>query len=700
MFAAATVLLAGATLPPALWAAGGAGQPPGASEQAEARRLIEAGEAVAAVESAFGALRLSERFAPEDWSDLAPEAGIVLDEFTGAATAAYRRQRAGYRLTLGDALAAAGDAEGAATEYERASALDPRPETWRRLADLPHLPPRRRVRFLLRSWAASQRDRPAVLDLLRATGAFRTEDGLAAALDRFRFRAPGAFRRGAPEGLAPETAPFLPLTLAVEGGAWSSARSFSEGRSLLLYYPAAGCPLCGEVVADLQVALRNRAVDLIAAARDPDLPILIRIAQLTGAGLFQPEPQTAADRSGLAPRPVGHVVRRDTVAFRPGAEDDEALWLAARSGLSVWRLPLDRNDSVRRAVGAVFRFLDDSPVAGGQDPLVEIPADPEGMMAALALLEAGGEPLADLEDRLLDAVRTRLRGAADAEALATRLLRAASALTVGDAARRRLLTGLVPEFGERLLEAARLLDDGVVRALPGGRLRVAVGPAAAAENVIAVQREYEGRDEERLVLAAVVRPGGGGEVRGLDLSAGRATAVLARNGGFVFLRRPEGEDESCAAWGPPEGPLTEHCPATMSRGEVVARRRQLVDGPDDRTDDRPDRGPDDGETPDAPHYFVRQDGGPSPPEVEALTEGLAAFAAGDLAAAEAAFHRSAAAAGPGSPIDRAAVRYNLARITEARGDRGAALSALLAIGDATFQPVVDRALRRLYQARD
>ena len=384
-------------------------QPPGSSEHAEARRLLDAGEGEAAVRTAFEALARSEEFSPPEWSQEVPEGRIVLDEFTGAATAVYRLRRAAYRATLGDALAATGDAEGAAREYRRAVALDPRPETWRRLADLPGMPLAERVDALLRSWARSGGSDREALDLLRESGAFRTENGLAAALDRFRFRAPEASRRRAPEGTSPYEAPFPDLTLAVEGGAWSSQRSFSEGRSLLLYFPEEGCPRCGEVVDELQTALRGQRVDLIAAVPDTDLAILMRIAELTGAGLFQPEPQTASARSALRPRPIGHVVRRDTVAFRPEGDNAETLWLAARAGLSVWRISVDPGASVRRTLNAVFRFLDDSPVEGGDASLVDVPDDPEDMIEILRRLEAGPEPVRDIEDRLLNAVRAALR---------------------------------------------------------------------------------------------------------------------------------------------------------------------------------------------------------------------------------------------------------------------------------------------------
>lgn len=653
-------------------------QAPGSGEHAEARRLLEAGDGEAAVETAFAAITASDEFTPTDWSQEVPEGRIVLDEFTGAANAAYRLRRAAYRVTLGDALAATGDAERAAREYRRAVALDPRPEAWRRLADLPGTPLSTRVDGLLRSWARSGGADRETLRLLGDSGAFRTEDGLAAAVDRFRFRAPETSRRRAPEEASPYEAAFPTLTLAVEGGAWSSERSFSEGRSLLLYFPAEGCPRCGEVIDDLQGALRGQGVDLIAAVPDTDLAIMQRIAELTGAGLFQPEPQTASARSALRPRPIGHVVRRDTVGFRPAGDHGETLWLAARSGLSVWRLALESGTSVRRSLDGLLRFLDDSPVEGGDGALVDVPDDPEGMVELLRRLEAGGEPVRDIEERLSNAVRTTLRSSSDPAARGIALLRAASELEAGDAARLAMLTRIVPRFGERLLRAAQEMDPGVVRAVPGGRMRV-----ASIEDSFVIQRDYEADGGAPLVLSAMVRPGDPGELMVLEIVPGHAVSASAGDGGLVFVRKRPDEGP-CLAWGPREGPFQEDCAAELYRGAVAVSRSQLVGGSGSGQ----------------PGYRLRVDGGPEAPEVSALTEGLSAFAAAEMDAAGAAFTRTAEAIGPGSPLDKAAVRFNLAMVAEAKGDREGALAALQAIGDATFPGVLEEAIRRLYRTGD
>ena len=69
-------------------------QPPGSSEHAEARRLLDAGDGDAAVKSAFDAVTRSDNFSPPEWSQEVPEGRIVLDEFTGAASAVYRLRRA------------------------------------------------------------------------------------------------------------------------------------------------------------------------------------------------------------------------------------------------------------------------------------------------------------------------------------------------------------------------------------------------------------------------------------------------------------------------------------------------------------------------------------------------------------------------------------------------------------------------------
>ena len=661
----------------AVWAAAasaGWAQVPGSAEHVEARRLLEVGDGEGALESAFAAVTRSDHFEPTDWSQEIPEGRIVLDEFTGAANAAYRLRRAAYRVTLGDALAATGDATGAAREYRRAIALDPRAETWRRVADLPGTPLAGRVDALLRSWARSGGSDREALELLRGTGAFRTENGLAAALDRFRFRAPETSRRRPPEGTTPYEGTFPSLSLAVEGGIWSSERSFGEGRPLVLYFPADGCPRCGEVLDELQNALRGQPADVIAAVSDADLAILNRIAGLTGAGFFVPEPQSASARSRIRERPIGHVVRRDTVDFRPGADTGGTLWLAARAGLSVWRLPLG-GGSVRRDLTALFRFLDDSPVEGSGAPLVEVPDDPGAMLGVLRRLAAGAEPVGDIEDRLLNAVRATLRAASDPAARGVSLLRAASGLAAGDAARLALLTRVVPRFGERLLQAAQALDADVVRAVPGGRVRV----AAVGESFV-IQRDYEGADGAALVLSAVVRPGDPGELEVLEIVPGRAVSVTTREEGLVFVReQPDGE--ACLAWGPPGGPFEEDCAADFHDGAVVLSRNQLAGG----------------NAPGGPRYFVRVDSGPESPEVTALTEGLAAFAAGELAAAGAIFTRAAGAIGPGSPLDMAAIRFNLALLAEAQGDRQEALATLQAIGDATFPGVLEEAIRRLYR---
>ena len=508
-----------------------------------------------------------------------------------------------------------------------------------------------------------------------ATGAFRTENGLAAALDRFRFRAPETSRRRPPEGTTPYDGVFPSQSLAVEGGIWSSERSFGEGRPLVLYFPADGCPRCGEVLDELQSALRGQPADVIAAVSDADLAILTRIAGLTGGGFFMPEPQSAAARAGIRDRPIGHVVRRDTVDFRPDGDTGGTLWLAARAGLSVWRLPLG-GGSVRRDLTALFRFLDDSPVEGSDAPLVEVPDDAEGMIEVLRRLAAGAEPVRDIEDRLLNAVRTGLRGTSDPAARGVSLLRAASGLEAGDAARLALLARIVPRFGERLLQAAQALDGDVVRAVPNGRLR-----AAAVGESFVIQRDYEGADGAALVLSAAVRPGDPGELEVLEIVPGRALSVTARDEGLVFAReRPDGE--ACLAWGPTAGPFEENCTAAFREGAVVLSRSQLPGGNDA------------GE----PSYRLRIDGGPEAAEVTALTEGLAAFAAGEVEAAATAFTRASEAIGPGSPLDMAAIRFNLALVAEAHGDREEALAALQAIGDATFPGVLEEAIRRLYRA--
>lgn len=689
------------------------GQVPGAAHHAEARARLEAGDFPGAVESAAQALRESREFSPQAWGGAAPEGNLVLDDFRGAATAAYRARRIEYRAALAEALAGAGDPRGAAAEYRRTAALDPRPEFFRRLAELPGTGPAERLRLLFRAFAAAAApERGAILEELRGSGAFRTENGLAAALDRFRFDAPDAFRGRRPAGLELRESRFPALTLAVEGGAYSTERSFAEGRALLLYFPGPGCPRCSEVIADLQRALRHRRVDLILPVRDADLPIVGRIAELTGAGLFVPEPHTAAGRSALTPRPVGHVARRDALAFDPGPDAEETLWFAARAGLSVLRAPLGEEASARRLVAALLRFLDDSPVAapgdtdaGDGQPPAPPPERPEALIAALHRREAGPEPVADAESALLRAVRRALREARGPEERATGLLVRLAEVRGAAATKLHLLTALVPRFGARMLEAAQTLDPEITRTVPEGRIAVAAEIGADGDRNaspgFALARRYERADGTGVLFFAVVRPGGvpsgapgsdNGEVRGLLVVPGREGGGVARPDGFAFSWTEDGGADDggrCAAWGPPEPPLGRRCPAVVAPdGSVSLRTSQLVSNPDAPP----------GESGSAPALLRRLDGGPEPPEAALLRRGLEAHAAGEFESAEEAFRGALDAIGPGSPVDEAAVRYDLALTLAAQGEREAALSMLLALGDASFAPAVEAAVRRLYRS--
>ena len=666
---------------------------PGAEEHAAARRRLDAGDFAGAVESAFDALLRSREFAPEDWGGEAPEGNLVLDDFAGAAAAAYRAARHAYRATLAAALAGAGDFAGAEAEYRRLIALDSRSEHLGKLADLPGVPPEERVRLLLRAWAsAPPAERGTALERLQRSGAFRAANGLAAALDRFRLEDPDASRGRPPEGLELRSTPFPPLTIAVEGGAYSTERSFGEGRSLLLYFPGRGCPRCGELIGDLQVALRERRVDVVFAAQDAELPLLRRAAELTGAGLFQPEPHTAAGRSALTPRPVAHVARRAALDFRPGRDAEETLWLAARGGLTVLRVRLGDRDSPRRLVAALFDFLDDSPVAGRPEPLSSAPEDsdtPESLIEALLRLEAGGEPLADLERTLLGSVRRRVRQDAEPAEFARRLLASAAGLRGSTGTKLRLLGAMAPEFGTRSLEAAQARDALVIGPASGGAVAVAVG-RGAGEGWSAALREYERYGGGRRVLAVATREvsgGGPGIVRALDLFAGRVGRAAAREDGFAFSWREGPDRTSCAAWGPPTGPLERLCPAEIgSDGEVFVRTPQLIAFPGES------------EPPAAePEVLLRADGGADEPEAALLGAGREAAAAGDLAAAETAFREALEAIGPGSPVDAAAVRYDLAVVRAARGERDEALARLLALGDASFPATLERTVARLYR---
>ncbi len=612
------------------------------------------------VRRAFQALEESRRFTPEAWAPETPEGRLVLDELTASARTLYRRHRAAGRATLGKALAAAGDSRGAAVELRRSAALDPQPETFRALAALPNLPLAERVDAFLFAWSAGG---ALPQQELAATGAFPHADSMLAAVERFRLRN-AADRLRIPESLTLEGFPFPEWTLAVRGGVHSSARSFSEGRWLLLYQPEAGCLRCGEALEDLQRITRGRGVDVIVAVEDPDLPLAARIAELAGAGFFEPEPQSASARARIGGRPIAHLVRRATLPPRL-ERDAGSIRIAARSGYLVLRAPLDDDEPPRRALQSVFRLLDDPPFPGGTEPLAS-PADtPEALIDAIGAFEALGHPTRAFEERLAAAVGRSLP-----EARAAELLEHASRLRGGALARRRLLEALAPRVGDRLLEAARALDPEILRAAPGGAFA-----AAVAGDVLGLQVAYERQDGSRALLHAALTPGT--SPAALQIASGTAGGVgVHAPGGFQFSH------DDCVSWGPASGPLTTHCPASRRDGGVVARVGQLAGEPG-----RP------------PFLWRWVDGGPEADDTDGATErllaGLDAFARSEYETAAAMFE--SAIPGPGSPVDDAARRYNLAATQALLGDREGARARLEAIGDATFAPLVERAIRDLYR---
>ncbi len=606
----------------------------------------------APVERAWAAIEESNRFVPEEWAGETPEGRIVLDELTTAARATYRSRRAGFRATLGRALAEAGRPEAALIELRRAAALAPNPETFEAIAALPGLPIAERVEALLLGWRAGGGRDPSIRDALAATGAFPHADAMAAAVERFRFGGPERDRLRIPDAVALGEFPFPEMSLAVSGGVWSSRRSFGEGRVVVVYLPRAGCGRCGEVLDGLQTMLRTRGADVIAAVEDADLPLVTRIAELAGAGFFQPEPQVASTRARIGGRPIAHVVRRAVVP--PEFDEEGTLWVATRSGFLVFRAPLGE-DPVRRSVGPLLRLFDEPPFPGGAKPLAGPPDDAEGLIRAIAPLEALGNPVGALEERLAEAVRRELRTGGDPMALLER----ASAIRAGDLARRRLLSARFPRIGDRLLEAAQGLDPTILRASASGLLRTAVGDGS-----VGLQRAYEREDGSVVLLHATV--GADGAAQALEVVPGPAGGVVRAEDGFRFAHG------ACVSWGETA------CPAQLRGSAVVVRLSQLVTEGD------------------APMIQRRVDGGSEDEAVAALLRGLDAFAEGRWEDAARAFE--AAVPGPGSPVEEAARRYNLATTLARLGDRDAALGMLEEIGDATFHPLVESAVRELYRA--
>ncbi len=647
-----------------------AAQPPGAAFHAEAVRLLSEGESRAAVRSAWEALEESRRFTPEAWAAETPEGRIVLDELTATARATYRRERAAWRVTLGKALAAAGDSPEAAVELRRAAARDPQPEAWRALAELADLPLAERVDALLMAWRAGGSRDASLREELAATGAFPHADSMVAAVERFRLLGPETDRLRIPARVTVDDIPFPELSLAVRGGVYSSARSFGEGRWLVVYQPETGCLRCGEVVDDLLGMVRGRGVDVIVAVEDGDLPLTTRVAELAGAGFFEPEPQAASARARIAGRPIAHVVRRATLPPSLREEAAGTVRLAARSGYLVLRAPLDE-EPLRRTLQPVFRLLDDPPFPGGAEPLAPPAGDAGALIDAIGAFESLGHPTEVLEERLAAAVRGVLREARDPHGRAAELLERASRIRKGSLARRRLLGTLAPRVGDRLLAAARAMDPGILRAAPDGMLLVAV-----ASGRIGLQRQYERQDGSVVLLHATMVPGE--PVIALEVVAGAAGGVGAYPGGFQFAHG------ACVSWGPATGPLEARCPASRRHGAVVVRAGQLVDSPLVAKTGIEE-----------PFLWRRVDGESDDEATESLLAGLAAFARSRFEDAAARF--ASVRPGPGSPVDDAALRYNLATTRAVLGDREGALGLLEGIGDSTFTPLVERLVRELYR---
>ncbi len=634
-------------------------EPPGQEAHAEAERLLAAGEAESAVQSAFEAIQESRRFLPEDWGIETPEGRIVLDEFRAAARARYRTGRARYRATLGRALGAAGNFRGARAELRRSVALDPQPDAYRAIAELPGLPLAERVDALLLGWSAGGRRDGSLREALAATGGFPHADAMVAAVERFRLKSPEADRLRIPPQVVTGDVPFPELSLAVRGGVYASTRSFREGRILILALADDGCGRCSDLVEDLQTTLRGRGVDAIVAVGDEDLPLLTRIAELAGAGFFQPEPQAASARARIGGRPIAHVVRRANLpeALREAAPG--TLWVVARSGFLTLRAE-QGEAPVRRILEPLLRFLDDPPFPGGTEPLSS--PDEETLTETIRAFEALGHPTGAFEEQLATAVRDALRIARDPAERALELLDETSVIRGGNLARLRLLDALIPRIGDRLLEAARERDPAILRARRDGTLLVAV-----AEGRVGIQRQYEREDESVVLLHGLLD--GDGSVRALGVAAGEARGVTAHESGFRFAHA------ECVSWGGET--LATRCPASLRDGAVVVETRQLVGSPVA-----------------GPVLWRRVDGGPENETVETLLAGLEAFASGSFEEAAELFAN--AEPEPGSPVDDAAIRYNLATTRALLGEREEALAMLEAIGDATFAPLVQSAARALY----
>lgn len=650
-------------------------QSPGDTAYQAAVDELAADDAVAAEASARAALAESLAFIPEREMEERPEKGILFDEMILAARRSYRARRVNYFRVLGDALAAQERWRASRKAYSRAAAMQPNAELFLLMADDADLSIEERVDYLLDAYLTTGADRAHVESLLLATGAFRSRNALKASLDDRRF--PELQREFPDLELVPGA--FPRLQTVTDAGTLNTAELYRLGSLLLVYVPVDACAHCSEQLDGItrpvaEAQRRGIPMTLTAFVPEDELPIARRIVRLLAMRLG------VGRLEGLPP----------TLTFAPGGE----LRIVARGGMTQIRVPMSPDVSaldIRRRFEAVLSFLTAPEIPTEEKPeeaSVQLVSLDEQVnehrtfydwVDTLEKLEAGPAPLGDLYESLRQ-LTLRIAREADSRDLGFEMVEALGKLDGASAAKTRAFAQLGTDIGDRLLEEARDLDPDIVRTAPPGEgvFYVAVAQSEGGQRQVLTQRSFQTADGFRHFNFLL--DDDGHDLALVWMSPEEEPAgVAAVEAGAVF-RYTEGAD--CAGLRLVRGgSLTyESCAGEVIDGNVVEVHPAIIDG-----------------TADGPRYFNRNvASGAEPGEVVSeLDAGLAAFARGDYASAEASFAAAADAIDPEAPYDASDLVYNRARALEAMGKRQEALALYRSLGDVEYQGLVDEGAGRI-----
>jgi tetratricopeptide (TPR) repeat protein len=631
---------------------------------------LAAGNAEAAVAAARQAIESSLLFDPQAEIGSRPAKGLLFDDMILEARRVYRKRRARYFRTLGDALALGEHWRASRKAYVRAAKLTNDPELWSLMSDDPDLKPSERLELMIRAYlAAAGPDRAGLEKSLLETGAFRSRHALQASLDQHRFgtlRAefgdlqlvPGAFPR---------------FQAATNRGNLVTADLFREGRVLIAYFPIDACGRCSEELDGLTVpVLESRKeginIDVAAFVPEVDLPIARRIVRLLGMDVG------VARTEGLPP----------SLSYSKNGE----IRVIARGGLTQIRMEMSpelTGHEIRRRMEAIFRFLNAPGLPtnvepeDGSVPLVTLERGANDQRTLfewideLEWLEAVPAPLDDFYRSLDSLTQHVLRGAENRE-VGVEVLERLSRLRGANGAKLTALGTLGNRIGERLLERAQSLDPDVRRSTSAerGTLFVGIGRGDDPEATTRVylQRAFQtnvGLTHFAFALRDVTTDI---EIAWAGPEPNEPLGVEAVGSGGAFHYRVDDECPRGLRFVSDGEVAYESCEAIVLDQEIVEVGRAIVD-----------------EVPDPPLYYrydvVR---GAEPTSLEL---GLRHFNEGQFGEAASDFERARSEVDSVAPYDESDVVYNLARSLEEQGKRQEALSLYRGLGDLPYQETVD-----------